>query len=318
MDRLRGLQPTSWTGTALPASAGRERARDRLPVTMAKAGGDLPRSGTRLCALLLALEVAAAQVPDAPTTVASAPPHGEVATLRPRITIGHSIQGRAIRARNVGAHWAATRVLVVGCIHGNECAGKAVVRALRRGRAPRRYELWLIRDLNPDGSRAGTRQNARGVDLNRNFGAGWRPIGQPGDVHHSGRGPWSEPETRAARAFIRRHRPDITIWYHQALALVTKMKRHVRVQRRYAQLVNLPLTNLDPLPGTAPRWQNHRFPGHTSFVVELRAGSLDLRAAHLHAHAVRRVAQMWRRTASHRRASSALTSPPMSSARLSR
>jgi hypothetical protein len=33
---------------------------------------------------------------------------------------------------------------------------------------------------------------------------------------------------------------------------------------------------------------------------------------------VRRVAQMWRRTASHRRASSALTSPPMSSARLSR
>jgi protein MpaA len=184
----------------------------------------------------------------------------------------------------------------VGCIHGNECAGKAVVRALRRARAPRRYELWLIRDLNPDGSRAATRQNARGVDLNRNFAAGWRPIGQPGDVHHSGRRPWSEPETRAARAFVRRHRPDITIWYHQALVLVTKMKRHVRVQRRYARLVNLPLTKLDPLPGTAPRWQNRRFPGHTSFVVELRAGSLDRRAAGLHARAVRRVAQMWRRT----------------------
>jgi hypothetical protein len=79
------------------------------------------------------------------------------------------------------------------------------------------------------------------------------------------------------------------------------MKRHVRVQRRYARLVNLPLTRLDSLPGTAPRWQNRRFPRHTAFVVELRAGALDNQAASMHARAVRRVARMWRlRTQRHR------------------
>jgi protein MpaA len=221
--------------------------------------------------------------------------------LERRVAIGRSVEGRTITAGNIGSRAAPTKVLVVGCIHGNECAGKAVLRALRDGRRPRGYELWLIGALNPDGARAGTRQNARGVDLNRNFGAGWRPIGQPWDSYHSGRRPWSEPETRAARGFIRRLRPDITIWYHQALALVTRMKRHVRVQRRYARLVDLPLTRLDPLPGTAPRWQNRRFPGRTAFVVELRAGALDSGAASMHAGAVRRVARMWRfRTQRHR------------------
>ena len=224
-----------------------------------------------------------------------APVEGRTAFER-RVSIGRSVEGRVIRARNVGARAASTKVLVVGCIHGNECAGRAVLRALREARTPPGYELWLVGALNPDGARAGTRQNARGVDLNRNFGRGWRPIGQPWDPYHSGTRPWSEPETRAARRFVRRMRPDITIWYHQALALVTRMKRHVRVQRRYARLVNLPLTRLDPLPGTAPRWQNRRFPMHTAFVVELRAGALDRRAASMHARAVRRVARMWTRT----------------------
>jgi protein MpaA len=261
--------------------------------------GRLVRPGPRLVVSLLALALAAALVHGL-TSAAGPPVGGRGHGLDRRVTIGRSVRGRAITARNVGAPTAATKVLVVGCIHGNECAGKAVVRALRRARAPRRYELWLLSDLNPDGSRANTRQNARGVDLNRNFAAGWRPIGQPWDAYHSGRRPWSEPETRAARAFILRRRPDITIWYHQSLALVTKRKRHVRVQRRYARLVDLPLTKLDALPGTAPRWQDHRFPGHTSFVVELRAGPLGRRAADLHARAVRRVAHMWRRVGAQR------------------
>ena len=219
---------------------------------------------------------------------------GPQGSLRARI--GHSVRGRTLRAVNVGARSSPTVVLVVGCIHGNECAGAAIVRALRR-RSPSTFELWLIRDLNPDGSRAGTRQNARGVDLNRNFSAGWRRSGRPWDTYHSGPRPWSEPETRAARDFIRERRPDITIWYHQQMALVVRTTRHVRVQRRYARLVGLPLTRIGRLPGTATRWQNRRFPGHSAFVVELRAGSLTRRAAQRHARAVLRVARLWRRRA---------------------
>src|SRR5207247_7671146 len=106
-------------------------------------------------------------------------------------------------------------ILVVGCIHGNECAGRAVVRLLARMPEPLDRDLWLVDDLNPDGLAAGTRQNARGVDLNRNFPSEWRPIGRRGDPQYAGPRPLSEPETRFARAVIRRYRPDISIWFHQ-------------------------------------------------------------------------------------------------------
>jgi hypothetical protein len=41
------------------------------------------------------------------------------------------------------------------------------------------------------------------------------------------------------------------------------------------------------LHGTAPNWQNHRFPGAASFVVELPRGTLGPAAAARHARAVR-------------------------------
>ena len=66
-----------------------------------------------------------------------------------RLVLGRSQEGRPIVAVRAGdpSGW---RVLVVGCIHGSECAGVAVARALERVRA--RVDLWIIRDLNPDGT----------------------------------------------------------------------------------------------------------------------------------------------------------------------
>ena len=207
-------------------------------------------------------------------------------------TIGHSTKDRPIVARRLGNPASHHKVLVVGCIHGNECAGRAVIRVLRRMALPRDLDLWLIPDLNPDGSTAGTRQNGRGVDLNRNFSYDWARSGEPWDTYYSGPRPFSEPESRAARDFINRHRPDVTIWYHQQMSLVVKMPRHRAVQRRYARLVDLPLKEIGRLNGTATRWQNHRFPGHIGFVVELPGGPLSARSARRHARAVLAVSQM--------------------------
>ncbi|MET0260217.1 MAG: M14 family zinc carboxypeptidase, partial [Gaiellaceae bacterium] len=89
--------------------------------------------------------------------------------------VGHSVQGRRIVAYEVGDPAAARKVLVVGCLHGNECAGIAVVNRLRRLGPLEGVDLWLVPDANPDGHAAGTRGNARGVDLNRNFPWRWRP-----------------------------------------------------------------------------------------------------------------------------------------------
>jgi murein peptide amidase A len=209
-----------------------------------------------------------------------------------RSRIGRSVEGRPIHVRELGDPSSHHKVLVVGCIHGNECAGKAVIRTLRRMHLPADLHLWLVDDFNPDGSTAGTRQNSRGVDLNRNFSYQWRGGGEPGDTYYPGPRPFSEPESRAVRDFVVEHRPDITIWYHQQMSLVVKMPKHRAVQRRYARLVDLPLRDIGKLHGTATRWQNHRFPGHISFVVELPGGTMSPRSARRHARAVLEVGRM--------------------------
>ena len=105
-------------------------------------------------------------------------------------------------------------------IHGNETAGHAVVPGCGGSPPPAGVQLWLVRRSTPTGSRAGTRQNARGVDLNRNFPFRWRGGGRPFDTYFPGRAPASEPETRAVQRLVARVRPDLTVYYHQHMRLV--------------------------------------------------------------------------------------------------
>ena len=109
--------------------------------------------------------------------------------------LGTSTLGRSIRAFRVGRGHA--RVLVVGCVHGDECAGSVIATRLLHARPPADGSLWVVPDLNPDGHAAKRRTNARGVDLNRNFPGTWR------DLAASGSAPASEVETRLAMRLIR-------------------------------------------------------------------------------------------------------------------
>ena len=82
-------------------------------------------------------------------------------------------------------------------------------------------------------------------------------------------------------------RPDVTIWYHQPQDVVRAWGGSRAKARRYARLAGEPYRSIRWLNGTAPNWQNHRFPGAASFVVELPAGRLGPAAAARHARAVR-------------------------------
>src|SRR5437762_13644447 len=90
-----------------------------------------------------------------------------------RVLLGHSVQGRPITARVLGDPNAPVTAVVVGNVHGDEPGGFAVVHRLRRWRPPAGTALWLVHSFNPDGTAARTRQNAHGVDLNRNFPFHW-------------------------------------------------------------------------------------------------------------------------------------------------
>src|SRR4051794_8087361 len=134
------------------------------------------------------------------------------------LLFGHSADDRPLRAMRVGE--GPVKVLVVGSIHGNETAGRAVIARLRRATPPAGVELWLVDTVNPDGVRRGTRQNARGVDLNRNFGRRWAGGGRAFDTYFPGPSAFSEPESRAVRRLVRRLHPAVTVWYHQHMRLV--------------------------------------------------------------------------------------------------
>jgi protein MpaA len=204
--------------------------------------------------------------------------------------LGRSVEDRPLVATVVAAPEARRVVLVVGCVHGNECAALPVVRWLAAGPSVAGTELWLVGALNPDGRAHGTRQNARGVDLNRNFPAGWRASGRPWDPEYPGPRPLSEPEARATVRLVGRIRPHVTIWFHQPQAVVRAWGPSVAAARRYARLSGLPFRRLRWPPGAVTRWQNTRFPGTASFVVELAAGPLSRAAVARHAAAVRALA----------------------------
>ena len=193
--------------------------------------------------------------------------------------IGHSVRGRPIVAYERGDR-SAPPTLVVGVIHGSEPAGLAVIAQLRRLPLPPHVHLWLVPTVNPDGLATGTRQNAHGVDLNRNWPAAWVHTGV------SGPRPLSEPETRTMRAFIERIEPKLTIWYHQPLAEVYGSDPHVAVLKRYARLSGLPYRKLTAPRGAATRWQRRQFPGSPAFVVEFPAGPISTATALRNAKAV--------------------------------
>jgi hypothetical protein len=227
---------------------------------------------------------------------------------RDRVSLGHSVRGRGIRALRLGDSDAKRKALVVGVIHGDEPTGLRVVRQLRRRYAGiRGVDVWTVASVNPDGLARGTRRNARGVDLNRNFGFNWSGAAPPSSGYYAGPRPFSEPESRAVRRLIRRLRPSLTIWFHQPWGQVlARCRGDARLERRYSRLSGLPLKRCRGrrLTGTATSWQEHRFPRTEAFVVELGRGGISARAARRHARAAAIVARdgLRRRGRSHSRA----------------
>ncbi len=204
-------------------------------------------------------------------------------------TLGTSVRGRPIQARVIGDPSAKRSILVVGCIHGTERAGEAITRALRRATPPAGTNWWVVDRFNPDGCDPATqtRQNANGVDLNRNSPWHWGTEDHPGDPYYAGPKALSEPESRAIHDLVVKLRPAVTVWFHQHAAMVdTSSGGNHRIERRYARIVGLPAREYGRVHGSITSWQNDRFGQDTAFVVELPAGRLSTAAVARHVDAI--------------------------------
>jgi len=211
--------------------------------------------------------------------------------------IGKSVRNRPITAVQVGDPAGTRVVLVVGVTHGDEPAGLSIARAVKRLAAGSQgalsgTQLWVIPTVNPDGGRADTRKNSRGVDLNRNFPFRWRDGVPHSSGYYPGPHPASEPETRAVMRFARRIRPDLSIWYHQPWGAVLACHGEPQIAVEYAKLVGMGTScRGEGLRGTAISWETHAFPGSAAFVVEMPPGKISGRSATRQARAALTVAE---------------------------
>ncbi len=193
-------------------------------------------------------------------------------------------------------------MLVFAAIHGEEPETTwALSRALRQLREPPPHTAVVLA-ANPDGLIRGTRANANGVDLNRNFPTTtWRDtpvtsratIEDPSDVLLSpGATPGSEPETRALLALIAELSPDVVVALHAPLACIDDANASA-LGMRLAARTGMPLVRDVgyPTPGSFGTWgQEHdvavityEFPVianealmqlHVPVLVELLTGTL--------------------------------------------
>jgi protein MpaA len=162
--------------------------------------------------------------------------------------LGRSIQGRPIMAQIIGQ--GADTAVIMSTIHGNEDAGTPLVERLATylREHPEMLEgrrVVLLPVANPDGKIARTRENIRGIDLNRNFEAANRI---DGDAY--GPRPLSEPESRAIERMIREFDPDRIVSIHQPLSCIDYDGPGRALAVRMAEHCTLPVRKLGARPGS--------------------------------------------------------------------
>ena len=213
--------------------------------------GTLLTAAVSLAATLVALPTAASYAAPAPT---------ERPAVLERVVIGRSVEGRPITAWHLGEP-GRKKVLLIATMHGDETKPRQILGALRDGRPIRGIDLWVVPVYNPDGLAHGTRKNAHGVDLNRNFPYHWADLD---GSYESGPEPVSEPETKAMVRFLRTIRPGRIISFHQPLYGVDTDTKDRAFSRRVARALRLPTKSFTcggVCRGTMTSWFNHRFSG---------------------------------------------------------
>jgi len=220
--------------------------------------------------VVLAFGIMMVTVGDAPASTPASLNPDRPAVIAARV-IGHSVNDRDIYAFHTGDPRADTTAVVVATMHGNEPAPQRTLRTLLDGNPIAGVDLWLVPTYNPDGAADADRQNARGVDLNRNYPRRWKPL--TGD-YYSGPRPRSEPETRTMMRFLDRVDPDYVISFHQPLhGIDVRGAKEPRWVRRLAENLHLPTHQIDcggACHGTMTQWFNAR---HDGFAITVEMGS---------------------------------------------
>ena len=196
----------------------------------------------------------------AATALASASAAAQQDAVVRKRKLGESVEGRPIMAYRLGER-GRPPVVLISTMHGDEPRTRQILLSLKEGRPIVGVDLWVVPTYNPDGLAAGTRKNANGVDLNRNYPHEWADL--DGD-YESGPKPKSEPETRAMVRFLKDVQPRRILSFHQPLYGVDTDTKNKKFARKVARTLDLPRKTFDcggVCHGTMTSWYNHKFDG---------------------------------------------------------
>jgi predicted deacylase len=209
--------------------------------------------------------------------------------------------GRSVRGAELRVHLPARpRHLLVAGMHGEEPETVQLARGVLERVDADAASCAIVLCANPDGITDGTRQNARGVDLNRNFPATtWRAGTTPSypagidpaqrvsanrtNISSTGATPLSEPESTALAALIERLGPSLVLDLHAPLELVlTTPLVPEAVARELADAAGMEVTDDigSPVPGALRDWLGDNGVPCVTYELE-HAGLPALYARHL-------------------------------------
>jgi protein MpaA len=193
---------------------------------------------------------------------------------------GQSVLGSHLRVWNPQQPG---RILVVAGIHGEEANTVGVLsRALRHMR-PEELTASIVLCANPDGLALGTRGNARGVDINRNYPSSdwvnatvlhrWDGGSEPDIQLSAGPSAGSEPETRSLVDLVRSLKPSAIVDIHSPLGEVIDLGNS-ELGRDLAERLGLPLYAPPALRATGTAGMYFRDAAITYVNVELPGDGL--------------------------------------------
>lgn len=111
-------------------------------------------------------------------------------------------------------------ILIIGVFHGEEPQGKFLIDEYLSTSAENKNNLLFIPCLNPDGMAINKRQNANGIDLNRNFPTkNWAKVDKTSE-YYGGENFASEIETKFVMETLAEFSPDIILTLHAPYKVV--------------------------------------------------------------------------------------------------
>lgn len=159
------------------------------------------------------------------------------------------------RIELIGKNSGSGQILIIGVVHGDEPQGEFLINNYLNTNSEISDKFLFIPSLNPDGQKSGTRTNANGVDINRNFPTENWELGEK-NRYFGGESPASEIETQFVKNVVEKYQPQMIITLHTPFKIVNFDGEAREISEKIGKIFGYPVEESIgyPTPGSFGTW----------------------------------------------------------------